>query len=182
MPGYLYCSQLFQKSQGRSGHACQAKATQTPPETPGEPQHEGWAWGLPLICVFWPAAVNAPAANRDPGDTPGIPVQVSARGTHLEPLHPLPTVGWMYKSIYALGAEVWALRDSDTRLMEGRGGPMRCPQGHYFCTPDPLQPSTRRIITTHQGAECPPYCRHSHDLAEREEEEVGGIVGGAGPA
>lgn len=91
MPGYLYCPQLFQKSQSRSGHACQAKATQMPPETPGEPQHEGWAWGLPLICVFWPAAVNAPAASRDPGDTPDNPVQVSARDTPLEPFRPLPT-------------------------------------------------------------------------------------------
>lgn len=88
----------------------------------------------------------------------------------------------MNKSIYALGTEVWALRDSDTRPTEGRGSPMRCPQGHYFCAPDPLQPPTRRIITTHQGAECPPYCRHSHDLAEREEEEVGGDSGRSWPS
>ena len=42
------------------------------------------------------------------------------------------------------------MRDSDTKL----GGP-----------------PPRRIITTHQGAECPPYGRRSQDLAEREEKE-----------
>lgn len=40
--------------------------------------------------------------------------------------------------------------------------------------PDLLQSLPRRFIITHQGAECPPYCRHSQVLAEKEQEEKEG--------
>lgn len=44
---WVYCPQLFQKFQGRSGHVCQAKAAQIPPEIPGEPEH---GLGLGTVC------------------------------------------------------------------------------------------------------------------------------------
>lgn len=51
-----------------------------------------------------------------------------------------------------------------------------------FVLPDPLRSLPRRIIITYQGADCPPYCRHSQVLAEKEQEKEGGLVGGAGSA
>ena len=47
MSGCLYCLQLFEKFQGRSGHACQAEAAQIPPKIPGEPEY---GLGLGAAC------------------------------------------------------------------------------------------------------------------------------------
>ena len=92
-------------------------------------------------------------------------------------------VGWMNRSMYALGPEVWALRDSDNQASMGEGGvPWDGPQGHYLRAPDPLQPPTRRIITTHQGAECPPYCRHSHGPGWKGGRRGGGDSGRSWPS
>lgn len=72
MPGYLYCPQLFQKFQGRSRHACQAKLLRyhLRPLV-----NQSMKLGLGVACeihmyVCLPAAVNTPAAGRNPGNIP----------------------------------------------------------------------------------------------------------------
>lgn len=105
-----------------------------------------WAWGCRWrthTYVLLAAAVNAPAADGDPGDTSG-----PCAHRHLPKVpKPLPT---------ALGAEVWTFRDASTKA----GGTPKMDL-RLSVPPTPLQSPPRGVIVTHQGAACPPYRTHS---------------------
>lgn len=90
--------------------------------------------GYSDMCVL-ASSCECASCKQGSGDTPGILCPGICQGySSRTSLHPLPTVGWMYSPSMPL-EQRYRLRDSDTRLMEGEGGPMRCPQGHYFLYP-----------------------------------------------